>query len=141
MKVSISTLNEYTGFDSKTIASKLKDLSYEPGPRGSKLYEIKPALRAVFEQKDVAKERARLLKAQADKAELDLKERQGELVSIEDVVKDVASEYTILRQRLLSIPNKLAMPLSSVTQPHEVQQILQAEIVELLTELSSDQKY
>ncbi len=57
---------------------------------------------------DVARERARLLKAQADRAEAENRQREDELVKVAEVKRVMAQDYAMVRSRILAIPNRLA---------------------------------
>jgi len=53
---------------------------------------------------DYHSEKARLVKAQADRAELEVMEISGNLVNAEDVQKELYSKITDCKTRLLGIP-------------------------------------
>ena len=56
---------------------------------------------------DLNDERTRLTKAQADRAELELQEKENELIST-DVIKTIWSDYVAnVRSKLLALPSKL----------------------------------
>lgn len=84
------------------------------------------------------KARARKMDAQADLEELKLKKRTGELVEIDTVEDVVKTEYSIVRQRLFTIPNKVTMDMLSCTSATEVQKILMDQLNEALSELKFD---
>jgi phage terminase Nu1 subunit (DNA packaging protein) len=82
-------------------------------------------------------EKIRLTRAQADKVELELSVRQGELVEARQTVL-VWSRYLLAcRSRLLGLPSKFAYELSGMTDPVIVQQILEEGVDEVLQELGS----
>jgi phage terminase Nu1 subunit (DNA packaging protein) len=53
-------------------------------------------------------ERQRLIKAQADREELELSARRGELIPVDVYEKELGEIFTVLRQRLLTLPARLA---------------------------------
>lgn len=83
-------------------------------------------------------EKIRLTRAQADKVELELAVRQGELVEAHSTVL-VWSKYILsCRSRLLGLPAKVAYELAGVTDPALIQQILQEVVDEATRELASE---
>lgn len=86
---------------------------------------------------DTHLERARLLKAQADMAELDLAEKLGELVSVERVEADWLAMVSACRAKLLSIPTKSAYQVSNLKDTHEIEKFLKRTIHEALSELAN----
>jgi phage terminase Nu1 subunit (DNA packaging protein) len=86
---------------------------------------------------DTHQERARLLKAQADMAEIDLAERTGQLVTVERVEADWISMVTACRAKLLSIPTKAAYQISNLKKPEDIEKFLKHTINEALAELAN----
>ncbi|QQX80849.1 hypothetical protein JK628_02955 [Shewanella sp. KX20019] len=87
---------------------------------------------------DIDEERARLVAAQADKTELEVKLLKRESVKIEEVTHEWAEMIGNCRAKLLSIPTKIAPKLLGIDDISEAQQILKDAIFEALTELSDD---
>lgn len=85
--------------------------------------------------KEIHLERARLLKAQADIAEIELAERAGQLVVVERVEADWLAMVTACRAKLLSIPTKTAYQISSLKDVQEIENFLKRVIYETLSEL------
>lgn len=78
---------------------------------------------------------ARREAAQAEMAELDLKERRGELIAVADVRAEVEARYERVRTRVLGVPSQAAQLL-----PHlagEMVPVLESEIREALEELAN----
>ncbi|MDB2414197.1 hypothetical protein N9W34_00320 [Rickettsiales bacterium] len=86
---------------------------------------------------DTHLERARLLKAQADMAEIELAERTGELVTVERVEADWSQMVTACRAKMLSIPTKTAYQISNLKDTHEIEKFLKRTIFEALSELAT----
>lgn len=80
-------------------------------------------------------EKVRLTRAQADKVELEIAEREGELVDGRETVLAWSSYILACRSRLLGMPTKLAHELAGVTVPTLVEQILKEAVDEALEEL------
>ena len=87
--------------------------------------------------KDTHLERARLIKAQADIAEIDLAQRTGALITVERVEADWMAMVNSCRSKLLSIPTKCAYQVMALDNPEEIQKYLKRTIFEALSELAS----
>ena len=87
---------------------------------------------------DLNEERTRLTKAQADRAELELQEKEDELISA-DLIKTIWSDYvTNVRSKILALPTKLGHLTQAAETPQEAQAIIKAAVYECLEELSED---
>jgi phage terminase Nu1 subunit (DNA packaging protein) len=86
---------------------------------------------------DFQVEKARLTKAQADKAEMEVSELSGDLVQVEDVVDEWQSQLMDMKGKLLSIPSKIATLVADMGNPAEVQELIDDYIREALLELSN----
>jgi phage terminase Nu1 subunit (DNA packaging protein) len=89
------------------------------------------------ETHDFQVEKARLTKAQADKAEMEVMELSGSLVRTEDVVEEWQSQLMDMKGKLLSIPSKLATLVADIDNPSEVQSLIDDYIREALQELAA----
>jgi phage terminase Nu1 subunit (DNA packaging protein) len=78
-------------------------------------------------------ERILLVRAQREKAELDLAERRGELQSRAETANDLVVLATAIRNRLLSVPDRVAGRLGL---PRQAIEVISEEIRDALTELS-----
>lgn len=87
---------------------------------------------------DTHHERARLIKAQADKTELEVAEMRGQLMPIETIEHDWMQHVSSCRMRLLAIPSKSAFQIVSLKEPAEIERFLKAAIYEALMELARD---
>jgi len=87
---------------------------------------------------DLNEERTRLTKAQADRAELELQEKENELIST-DLIKTIWSDYVSnVRSKLLALPSKLGHLTQAAETYAEAQAIIKESIYECLEELSED---
>lgn len=84
---------------------------------------------------DLAEERARLAKEQADAKEMDNEILRGDLVYISDVADQFGKQASAVRTRLLSIPSKAAPLVISCDKPTEARAIIEEMIEEALHEL------
>ena len=87
---------------------------------------------------DTHHERARLIKAQADKTELEVATMRNQLVAIESVETDWLQHISACRMRLLALPTKTAFQIAVMTEPAEIERFLKHSIYEALTELAKD---
>lgn len=86
---------------------------------------------------DTHVERARLLKAQADMAEIELAERTGALVTVDRVEADWTDMVTACRAKMLSIPTKTAYQIAHLDNPQEIEKFLKRTIYEALAEMAA----
>lgn len=84
----------------------------------------------------IAHAQLQVLAAKAEKAQLDLQERKGEVIAVEEV-EQVGSEIVeTVKNRLLLIPDGIADRLAAIKEPLECRSILLHEITVALEELS-----
>jgi phage terminase Nu1 subunit (DNA packaging protein) len=87
---------------------------------------------------DYEAERARLTKAQADKAEMERDELRGALVRVPSVESHWQGMVASMRARLLSLPSKVAAQVAGPDRLQEVQERVQTLVYEALEEISAD---
>lgn len=85
---------------------------------------------------DYHTEKARLVKHQADRAELEVKELSGDLLRASEVNQTWYQMVTHCKTRLLSIPSKAAPIVAAESNAGAVQEILEDLVREALEELS-----
>ena len=83
---------------------------------------------------DYHTEKARLVRAQADRAEAELAELNGNLVSAADVAEQWGHLLANMKSRLLAIPSKTAPKLLQKERIDTIQMILDEAMTEVLTE-------
>jgi phage terminase Nu1 subunit (DNA packaging protein) len=81
-------------------------------------------------------EQIRLTKVRADKLELELLEKERELVPVDEVKKLWKAAVMAAKARLLSIPPSLAPTLALLGEASEVEEVLTRAIDDALGELS-----
>lgn len=86
---------------------------------------------------DYHTEKARLIKLQADKAQIDLDLLNEKVLIADDVKKAWESVLGAFKNRLLAIPTKAAPVVASEAKPGECQKILQDLVEETLAELAN----
>ena len=87
---------------------------------------------------DQQEQRARLTFHQANIAELDEKQRRGELLPNDEVVQEVSEAIVNMKTRLLAIPSKAAPTLMGELSHSKIKGILDDLVREALQELYSE---
>lgn len=157
--ISISRIAELTGKDRRTVTKRLAILRPVETTKGAKKYEASEALKCVFAPDiedeirlkisaestpdhaggyDGTVDDNRIKRAKAEKLELELSERKGELIAVDQIVREVEKEYEFVRTNLLTVPSKAAKTLSTIEDPAEVERELQFYISEILKALTMD---
>lgn len=110
--VRTAELAEFLGLTSRRLAQLASDGILKPKKRG--YYDLKAATRAYVtflreraKGQAAADEKARLVKAQADKHELANAKARGELVSLEAVKAEWAAICVDLRAKMLALPARV----------------------------------
>ena len=93
-----------------------------------------------FTAEEVLKNKNKLLKAKAEIAEIEKMKATGELIPKEEVKRTWLELVHKIKQKLLSIPNKVAPVVATVKNISEIKLILQDKIYEALYEISSDER-
>ena len=84
--------------------------------------------------------RQRKLAAEAALAELALDKQRGDVVRVDTVVAIAGSEYSKVQRRFLRLPSKMAPKVVRAKTPAKVQHLLELEVREILTELSTPEE-
>ena len=80
--------------------------------------------------------RRRYTLAAAELKEFQLAEKQGSMISVEDVAPIVADELANVRSRLLAIPDRVAPKIVGMTDPAAIETALRDEVIAALAELT-----
>ena len=87
---------------------------------------------------DIAEEKTRLTKAQADKAELEVSELEAELIPA-DLVQSTWIDYIAnVRAKLLGLPSRIAHQVITVDKYAEAEIIIKEKVYEALDELVNE---
>jgi len=147
LELSISQLVVALGLNRATLMKRLHeaDTGWRPGPRGAKLYRIQDVIHACkqdFFQSEPPgtydEARTREMKARAMIQELDLAQRQAELLPAEEVGKVWAQYIAKANIRLGAIASSLAPLLVAMTDEAEIKALIDAAIDEARIELAGD---
>jgi len=85
---------------------------------------------------DYATQRARLVKARADLAEMEASEMRGDLLPAPDVTAAWTEIVALMRARLLVLPDKLAPVVHETTSINQAKDVIKRAVFEVLTEIS-----
>jgi len=87
---------------------------------------------------DIAEEKTRLTKAQADKAELEVSELEAELIPA-SLVQSTWTDYIAnVRAKLLALPSRVAHLVITTDKYVEAEQIIKEQVYESLQELAEN---
>ena len=87
---------------------------------------------------DIAEEKTRLTKAQADKAELEVSELEGKLIPA-PLVQDTWTDFVAnVRAKLLGMPSRLAHQMIATENYAEAEKLLKDSIYDALNELADN---
>jgi phage terminase Nu1 subunit (DNA packaging protein) len=93
--------------------------------------------RKEFKEHEVlTQEQVRLVKARADKLEIEIGETTKNLVPIKTVEKVWGEVISATKKRLLSLPQAMAPELSLMGNPAEIEDFIATRLTECLQELS-----
>lgn len=85
---------------------------------------------------DYGTERARLVKAKADLAEMEASQMRGDLLSAPDVKVAWTEIVALMRARLLVLPDKIAPVVHETTSLNQARDVIKKAIFEILTEIA-----
>jgi terminase small subunit / prophage DNA-packing protein len=84
---------------------------------------------------DLSAERARLAKEQADAKEMENMVERGDLLYIDDIIKDFEEQLINCKTKLLAAPTKVAAEAFAAKDVQEVQTIFEQAVKDALSEL------
>lgn len=143
-----SHLAELTGKDRATVRKRLEGLEPHSQDGRAKYFDAHVALPMILLIENTAgidrqlqEEKLRYETARADRMELEVSKRKGELVEVESIGQAVEKEYTSIRAGFLALGVKLAAPLALECTPAHVKLTIDTAVNEVLGELLLDKKY
>lgn len=118
-----------------------------PKPKSGRAWDLMSCLHAYLDYKGKSgskdaeywDEKTRLTKAQADKEELAVFEKKGQLVDAAEIIQEYSGFVLACRAKLLSMPTKLAYELIEIDNPNIIQNKLEQAIDEALLDLASEE--
>lgn len=84
---------------------------------------------------DLQAERARLAKEQADQKEMENAVERGDLVYINDIVKQFEDQLQKAKVKVLAVPTKVAAEVHAAKEVKECKEIIEEAVKEALSEL------
>ena len=85
---------------------------------------------------DYGIERARLVKAKADLAEMEASQMRGDLLPAPDVTAAWTEIVALMRARLLVLPDKIAPVVHETTSLNQTRDVIKKAVYEVLTEIA-----
>ena len=104
--------------------------------RGYVRYLRDQALRAQAGAPDYAAERARFIRARADLAEMEAKEKRRSLIAADQIEAAWIAVLALLRTRLLALPDRLAPQVFEQSTVGDTRNLIRAAIREVLDDLA-----
>ena len=86
---------------------------------------------------DYGTERARLIKAKADLAEMEASQMRGDLLPAPDVTAAWTEIVALMRARLLVLPDKIAPVVHETTSLNQTRDVIKKAVYEILTEIAA----
>lgn len=137
-RLSINQLSQITGAGHARVKRALEGLAPAETDGRTLKYATRKALPLIFEQGATPQqERARLDKLRADVIELDLSEREGQLVPVEMIGEQIDKLFMGVRSHLLALPTKAAPAVHGCKSIGGTAKEIEKYIYEALTELST----
>jgi len=137
-RIHLQEFSELTGYAISTCEKILKGLTDEG------YVDALDAIRALAQyfrntqvDQELKQKQIEVAEERRKKLELERRQKEGELVEVAKVMQVWASMLSVIRNRLLQMPQKLA-PLVASTDPTEAKAILEKEFTALLSELKED---
>ncbi len=144
-KVALKIIRQYTGIPEPTLSRWIQQKIIPDDPdlavvTTAVVNHYKQQLKAKIDktEKDpLYQEKVRETKARADKLEIENELTAGELVLVNEVEKTWLSYLMACRSHLLAVPSRLALELSGMNDPNQIQDRIEQEIYQALEELSN----
>ena len=137
--LSISGFADLTGKSRRAIGKALAGVAPVDKRGTAKLYPTREALAAIYGDavNELAVETTRLKKAQADKTELEVAEKEGYLIPESEVATEWGSMVMAARAKLRALPNKIAVRVAGL-EVAEIETAATELVREALDELATD---
>ncbi|MFP9459305.1 hypothetical protein AB6D30_03210 [Pectobacterium brasiliense] len=141
MALSYRSIAKQYGYDPSTIRQSWAKKGM-PDPKSSTELEVRQwivtnilnPLRDTDTQEQIQRERLRKLTAEAEQAEISVRQCMDELIEITVVQNELSSYLKRIRDHLRTIPNKTYLELFEQEKAIDIKRVLQSRIDELLNE-------
>lgn len=120
------------------IDTEAADVAWERNSAPAALRGARRRRRPDPDESSFAEARARREAWMAELAELNYRQRSGELVPAEDVRRSAFDVGRRLRSQLLTIPDRVAAQLAGLHDPMAVHRVLRAEILKACAEIAGE---
>jgi len=138
---------EVMGVSTQAIGLWNMEQQKKKGATGNRVYydirevvrlRLKEAANRSGNAPDIQRDKSRLVKIQADKADLEYKKMKGELIHADTVTEHWETLFLAFRSKILAIPTRAATVALNATSIPDVEEKLEAFLIEALEELSGD---
>lgn len=150
MQFSLRELAELSAKTFRTVKKRLENLQSTPGEHGAMLYELKPAIQAIFKPDEQGaptksmqyyrmlreKSEARLARGKANKIEFEVGRLKNQLIDVAEAQALISNMIVTFRSKILALPSKCAAQVTGLEDTEEVEEILKDTVYEALNELS-----
>jgi phage terminase Nu1 subunit (DNA packaging protein) len=89
-------------------------------------------------REEIDKAKLRKILLEGDIIELQRDKEKGELIRLDEAIIERKDTDTRIKQKLLSLPSRISLELSGISDPIEIQKILDEFVRELLLELHTE---
>jgi phage terminase Nu1 subunit (DNA packaging protein) len=137
--LTVAQLAAAAGLSQTATRQRLANLTPYRGEGRVQTFDATEALPQLFnagDRLDASQERARLDKARADLAELELVTRRGELVPVAEVAATWSARVVRAKGRLLALPARLSPEMVRVSSQRDAERLIRAAILDALRALS-----
>lgn len=147
--LSLSDLAKLTAIRRQSISDRLDDvnLHFKVGAANAKMYNLVDMLTCFLSvgQKDDSdpttteeEDRALLIKAQREMAEIKALKMKGEFVSISEISQVVSSEYNQVRSQIITLGESLCRELALESDPEIISDMITTKVNSILSALQAD---
>lgn len=140
--LSISALSEQYGIDRATVRKRLRDIEPVEVKAKEKLYDAEEVAELLLaKDEDYEKLKRRKMQAEAELKELELRERLGEVASVDEFKDVVQKIFGNLHKRVaVQTPRKISGKLLNANSQSDIAEILRRELGQAFDDLRADWK-
>lgn len=147
--LSLSDLSKLTGIRRQNISDRLDDVSlhFKVGAANAKMYNLVDILTSFLSvgQKDGStattteeEDRALLIKAQREMAEMKALKMKGEFVSLSEISQIISSEYNQVRSQIITLGESLCREVALESDPEIISEMITSKVNNILSALRAD---
>lgn len=142
---SIAKLADLTGVSRETVSKKIRGIPFESGHRNSKMYDSTVVLPILYdiqvETVDLNQARAKLAEKQIEKIDFDMVMKSGSFIPYDLMLAHAQRVFVAFRTRMSSIATKIAPKVAHMTDPIDIEEIVEEYVNEALEELTDLEQF